>query len=69
MKNALLIKIIILILICLLAPKIATFVSGLGSIVPNDLEIARIFNYSSSIRWVCLILSIYCIFNKRGNDQ
>nr|WP_294494973.1 hypothetical protein [uncultured Mediterraneibacter sp.] len=66
MKNTLFIKIAILVFICLLATPIATFISGHISITTAEYEISRISDYSASIRFACLILSMYFICGRES---
>lgn len=59
--------IIILICICLLSTPIATIISNCLSITTAEYAISRICNYSWNIRFSCLILAMYFIFNRKEN--
>lgn len=60
-------KIVILVCICLLSTPIATIISDCIDVTTTEYAISRISNYSWSIRFVCLMLSMYFIFDRKGN--
>lgn len=57
-------QILVVVMVCLLATPIATFISDFQSITTIEYELSRIEGYAWSIRFVCLILSMYFIFDK-----
>lgn len=57
-------QILVVVIVCLLATPIATFFSDLQSVTTIEYELGRISGYAWSIRFVCLILSMYFIFDK-----
>ena len=58
-------KIVILVCICLLSTPIATIISDCIDVTTTEYAISRISNYSWSIRFACLMLSMY--FDRKGN--
>lgn len=60
-------KIVILVFICLLSTPIATIISDCIDVTTTEYAISRISNYSWSIRFACLMLSMYFIFDRKGN--
>ena len=55
-------KIVILVCICLLSTPIATIISDCIDVTTTEYAISRISNYSWSIKFACLMLSMYFIF-------
>ncbi len=66
MDNKLLVKIIVLTIVCLLATFVAKCVCD--SLMPVGYEHVAIYDVSTSIRYACIILSMYFIFENRRND-
>ena len=67
MKNRNFIKVVILVCICLFSTPIATIISNYIDVTTIEYDISRISNYSWSIRVACLMLSLYFIFDRKGN--
>ena len=66
MGNRLLVKISLLVVACLLACPIGGFLAEhIGSVPTEALFLARMSQYASSIRVVCIILLVYFIYRKR----
>ena len=59
-------KIVILVCICLLSTPIATIISDCIDVTTTEYAISRISNYSWSIRFAGLMLSMYFIFDRKG---
>lgn len=57
-------QILVLVVVCLLATPIATFISDFQTVMTIESELSRIEGYAWSIRFACLILSIYFVFDK-----
>ncbi len=67
MENKNLKIILILVCLCLLSTPIATIISDHIDITTDEFAISRISDYAWSIRWICLILSMYFMSNKGEN--
>lgn len=67
MQNRNLRKVVILVCICLLSTPIATIISDCIDVTTTEYAISRISNYSWSIRFACLMLSMYFTFDRKEN--
>ncbi len=65
MQNRNLRNIVILVCICLLSTPIATIISDCISETTTEYAISRIYNYSWSIRFACLMLAMYFVFDRK----
>lgn len=68
MENRLLVKISLLVVTCLLACPIGGFLAEhIGSVTTEALFLARMSQYASSIRVVCIILLVYFIYREKNS--
>ena len=70
MENRLLVKISLLVVTCLLACPIGGFLAEqehIGSVPTEALFLARMSQYASSIRVVCIILLVYFIYREKNS--
>ena len=68
MENQLLVKITLLVVICLLACPIRGFLAEhIGSVPTGALYLARMSQYASSIRVVCIILLAYFLYKDKNS--
>ncbi len=67
MNDKLLAKIVVLTIMCLLATFIAKYVCD--CIMPVGYEYGVIYDISTSIRYACIILSMYFIFKQGDNNH
>ena len=68
MENRLLVKISLLVVTCLLACPIGGFLAEhIGSVPTGALYLARMSQYASSIRVVCIILLAYFLYKDNNS--
>lgn len=68
MENRLLVKINLLVVTCLLACPIGGFLAEhIGSVPTGALYLARMSQYASSIRVVCIILLAYFLYKDNNS--